>query len=185
MYHSINFLIGDKTYNTWETWRLIPSPRPSVALPKVRTKFLDIPGMNGKMDISDILTGKPLYDDRTGSWDFYVSRRPFEDGTRHDWTVTWQKLADALHGKKGEVWLEDDPFRAYSGRFAIGEKFDSQKNYSKITIQYTLAPFSGPASSVPHTDPATGEWLWGPFNFFEDEIDPSTNPHTLVNKEHM
>lgn len=181
MYHSINFKIDGKTYNTWDSWRLIPYPRPSVAMPKVRTKYIDIPGMNGQMDISEILTGSPLYENRTGSWEFYISRRPFENGAVHKWTSTWHLIAHALHGKKGTVWLEDDDKFVYSGRFSIGTDFNTQKDYSKIKIEYTLNP--GSSSRVAKV--GSGGWLWDPFDFTLDEIDISVTPHGLVNKEYL
>ena len=181
MYHSINFEIDGKTYNTWDSWRLIPYPRPSVAMPKVRTKYIDIPGMHGQMDISDILTGKPLYENRSGNWEFYISRRPFDSGVRWSWISTWRTIADAIHGKKGKVWLEDDQEFYYTGRFSLGEKFDSQKDYSKITIEYTLSPW--PVQRTTKED--EGGWLWDPFNFTLDIINDSVDPHKLVTKEHL
>lgn len=182
MYHSINFTIGGETYNTWDSWRLIPYPRPSVSMPKHRSKFIDIPGMNGQMDISDILTGSPLYETRTGSWEFYISRRRFANGTTHHWTTTWRKVADAIHGKRGSVWLEDDPNYAYNGRFSLGNKFDVQKDYSKITIEYTLDPW--PVERRTLSD-EIGGWLWDPFNFEMNTIDDSVTPHQLVEKEYL
>ena len=181
MYHSINFKIDGKTYNTWDSWRLIPYPRPSVAMPKVRTKYLDIPGMNGQMDISEILTGKPLYENRTGSWEFYISRRPFENGTVHTWIDTWHKIAEALHGKTGTTWLEDDKYTVYTGRFSLGTEFNTQKDYSKIKIEYTLNPFT----TSGRTKVDSGGWLWDPFEFAVDQIDMNATPRTLVEKERL
>lgn len=179
MYHSINFTIDGVTYNTWDSWRLIPYPRPSVAMPKVRTKYLDIPGMNGQMDISEILTGKPLYENRTGSWEFYISRRPFENGISHRWTTTWREIADAIHGKRGTMWLEDDPYYAFTGRFALNERFSAQKDYSKITIEYTVSP--RPVERVAKI--GSEGWKWDPFDFIRDQIDTSVTPPGLVAKE--
>ena len=182
VYHSISFEINGKTYNTWDSWRLIPYPRPSVALPKVRTKYIDIPGMNGQMDISEILTGNPLYENRTGSWDFYISRKPLSDGTYQHWTSLWHLIAEALHGKSGTAWLEDDYSRAYTGRFSIGNKFDVQKDYSKITIEYTLSPYT--TERLARNDETNG-WLWDPFNFEIDEIDDSVVPNVVIERVYM
>lgn len=182
MYHSVNFVINNVTYNTWDNWRLIPASRPSVAMPKVRTKYVEIPGMNGQMDISEILSGQPLYENRSGSWEFYLSRRPFSNGTRHQWFSDWRIVSDALHGKKGKFWLEDDPYYIYEGRFALNEKFNTQKDYSKITIEYTVAPW--PADRITKAD-NTGGWLWDPFDFVLDEIDMNTDPHKLVERTHL
>ena len=68
MYHSITF--GDK--NTWDDWHLIPSSRPLFNPPTPKTKYQDIPGANGKLDLSEALTGYPVYDNRIGSFEFYV-----------------------------------------------------------------------------------------------------------------
>ena len=192
MYHSINFEIDGKTYNTWDSWRLIPYPRPSVAMPKVRTKYIVIPGRNGQLDISDIMTGRPAYENRTGSWEFYVSRRPFESKESDNWLAPYQKgdhwtttlhrIGEALHGKRGKVWLEDDWVYAYEGRFALAEKFDVQKDYSKVTIEYNLSP--RPVERVTRND-ATEGWLWDPFNFELDYINRSVTPEVLTRKEFM
>lgn len=181
MYHSINFKIDGKTYNTWDSWRLIPYPRPSVAMPKVRTKYVEIPGMHGQLDITEILCGKPLYENRTGSWEFYISRRPNDDGSVTKWTSLWRDIADTLHGKTGKVWLEDDKYFTYEGRFSVGDKFNVQKDYSKITIEYTLSPFA--SDRVDKV--GSGGWKWDPFNFDLDQIDDSVTPHVLVEKEHL
>ena len=61
MYHSITF--GDK--NTWDDWHLIPSKRPSFNPPNVKSQYVDIPGGNGVLDLTESLTGYPLYNTRT------------------------------------------------------------------------------------------------------------------------
>ena len=71
MYHSITFRDNNgNEVNTWDDWHLIPSTRPLVNLPSVRTKNVEIPGANGSVDLTEILSGEPLYGDRTGSFDF-------------------------------------------------------------------------------------------------------------------
>ena len=180
MYHSINFKIDGKTYNTWDSWRLIPYPRPSVAMPKVRTKYIVVPGMNGQLDISDINTGKPTYENRTGSWEFYISRRPLENGSVESWASLWHRIAEALHGKTGTGWLEDDWVYSYSGRFSLGDKFNAQKDYSRITIEYNLSPKL--VGRVTRNN-ATHGWLWDPFNFDSDQINDSVTPPVVIGKE--
>lgn len=146
MYHSITF--GDGTLypkghekegqfagvNTWEDWHLIPPERPSIASPGVSTNFVDIPGRDGTIDMTNFLTGRPLYGDRSGSWDFYV------DNDHEYWETIRMKIMTFLHGKRMKIVLEDDPEWYWEGRFAM-DNWRSEPSNSKITINYVLAPY--------------------------------------------
>ena len=79
MYHSITF--GDR--NTWDDWHLIPSTRPLFNPPDAKTHYVDIPGANGQLDLIESLTGYPLYENRTGSIEFYVANG------YEDWAVLY------------------------------------------------------------------------------------------------
>ena len=68
MYHSIT--IGGK--NTWDDWRLVPASRPVFNPPAQKVKTLEIPGGDGVIDLSQSLTGYPVYQNRTGSIEFIV-----------------------------------------------------------------------------------------------------------------
>lgn len=67
-YHSIN--IGSA--NTWDSWFLVPTSRPLVNPPSVKTHFVTVPGASGVLDLSEYVSGEPVYGNRTGSWEFYV-----------------------------------------------------------------------------------------------------------------
>lgn len=153
MYHSIT--IGDK--NTWDDWHLIPSSRPLVSPPNVRTNLVDVPGTDGSLDITDALIGRATYTDRTGSWDFFV------DNGYGKWSDRYSEIMAYLHGKKLTAVLEDDPLFYYEGRFFVNE-WRSDPYYSRITINYEVGPYK--LYSVTDGD----MWLWDPFNFNTDYI---------------
>lgn len=129
--HSVIF--GDK--HSWEDWFLIPASRPTIAPPPFKDNHLDLPGMNGKLDISEILIGKPLYDNRTGSFDFFVDQRP--DWT---WEIAKETILNYIHGKRMKVILTDELEYYYTGRLTINA-LRSDKAYSSITINYNFEPF--------------------------------------------
>lgn len=131
MYHSIT--IGDK--NTWTDWHLIPATRPFVSLPSVNEKSVEIPGMNGSIDLTTYLTGSPTYSNRKGSWEFYVMHELWGD----DWFAAQAQIANYLHGKKHSVILEDHPTYSYYGRLKMS--YRPGKEYSTITIEYDLEPY--------------------------------------------
>ncbi len=148
MYHSVTF--GDK--NTWDDWRLVPASRPLFNPPAQKTKVIDIPGGDGVIDLSQALTGYPIYQNRTGSMEFIVM-----NGFRA-WQVAYSEIMDYLHGQSMRAVLEDDPEYFYEGRFTVNE-WKSEKDWSRITIDYDVNPYKWALQS------STDEWLWDTFNF--------------------
>lgn len=148
MFHSIT--IGDK--NTWDDWHLIPTSRPLFNPPTVKTNMVDIPGGDGVLDLTTALAGRPTYNNRVGSWEFIV-----QNGFR-DWTALYSEIMVYLHGQQFRAILEDDPAYYYEGRFSVNT-WKSDKDWSKITIDYNVAPYKMEVSG-------TGtDWLWDTFNF--------------------
>lgn len=167
--HSITF--GDGTFssttgkmvgkNTWDDWFLIPNSRPDVSEPGVVTRFVNIPGRSGDIDMSEYLTGKPVYGNRSGSWEFIF------DHDRAYWINVRDSLMAYLHGKRMKAVMEDDPGWCFEGRFQV--KWDSSPgNYSKVTIEYVMAPYKTWLYG-------SGNWLWDPFNFETDRTDQNND----------
>ena len=149
MYHSITF--GDK--NTFDDWHLIPTSRPVIAPPPFRSHTEDIPGGFGSLDLSEALTGYPLYDNRTGTLEFAVVNDAWSD-----WSLAYQTILNYLHGRRMKMILEDDPSYYYIGRFTV-DNWDSGENHSTITINYDLYPYKKQLVST------SEQWLWNPFDF--------------------
>ena len=127
MYHSITF--GDK--NTWNDWHLVATSRPVFNPPSLKRKTLDIPGGDGLIDVSEALTGYPVYNNREGSFEFAVMNDYWE------WQEAYSSISDYIHGQKMIAFLEDDPSYYYEGRFTVSN-WKSDKNYSLITIDYDV-----------------------------------------------
>ena len=147
-YHSIIF--GGK--NSWDDWHLVPTSRPVFNPPKPKTKTLDIPGGDGLLDVSELLTGYPVYENRTGSFEFMV-HNGYEE-----WQVAYSNIMDYLHGKRLRAVLEDDPDYFYEGRYSVNA-WKSDKAYSLITIDYSVGPYKQFMLT------SSEEWLWDPFDF--------------------
>lgn len=128
--HSIT--IGGK--NTWDDWHLVPSSRPLVSPPGLKTQFVDLPGGDGILDLTEALTGKPVYGNRTGTWEFLVMN------DYQSWELLYSSILHHLHGKAHRVILDDDPNYFYEGRFSM-EEWASNKDWSTVKIQYSLGPY--------------------------------------------
>lgn len=148
MYHSITF--GDK--NTWDDWHLIPSTRPVFNPPMLKSKYIDIPGLNGVLDISELFPGRPVFASRKGSLEFIVPPDHLS------WEMAYSNIQLSLHGKLLRAVLEDDPEYFYEGRFAIKD-WAPGKNFSTITIDYNVFPYKKAVVG------SMEQWLWDPFNF--------------------
>lgn len=145
-YHSIT--IGEK--NTWDNWHLVPSSRPLVAAPSVKTSYVSLPGGDGSLDLTEVLSGRPTYGRRSGSWEFVVMN------DYGDWADRYSEIMAYLQGRIYNAVLDDDPDYYYRGRFSVNE-WRSEPYYSRIVIDYNLDTYKRSVEGY--------EWLWDPFNF--------------------
>lgn len=170
MYHSLifiekkywnNWLLNKKarSVNTWDAWKIVPSSRPVFNPPKQKTQYLDIPGADGALDVSEALTHYPIFENREGSIEFLVTN----DYQKYRWHLVYEEISNFLHGQQMRAILEDDPGYFYEGRFQVDE-WSSEKDFSKITIDYTVKPYKYELIS------SIDDWLWDPFNFEKDKI---------------
>ena len=148
MIQSITF--GNK--NTWDDWKILPVERPVFAPPKPKTNYIDIPGGNGALDFSESLSGYPVFENRSGTFQFRV----MNDYT--EWHIRYSEIMEYLHGQSRRAILADDPDWFYKGRFSV-DGWDSGDTWSLITIGYTVDPYKW--SIISSVDP----WIWDTFNF--------------------
>ena len=160
MYHSVLFGKDDVFKNTYDDWKIVPTERPVIVTPSQKTNYLDIPGADGSLDLSDTLTGYPVFNDREGSLSFYV----LNEYDNYDWARLYSDICTYLHGSKMQMILEDDPEWYYYGRFWV-ESWSPDSYHSQVTIKYRVGPYKWSTQSS--TDP---NWLWDSFNFETDMI---------------
>lgn len=131
MYHSVYF----GNMNSFSDWHLVPDSRPVIVQPEPKVTTVDIPGGQGNLDLSEVLTNYPLYSNRTGSLVFNALN------DYGDWKSRYQTISNFLHGKTTTMILEDDPNWYYQGRFKVSWESPNDGTWSKITIEYDLEPF--------------------------------------------
>lgn len=143
MYHSITF--GDK--NTWTDWHLVPSSRPVINPPKPKVQYVDIPGADGSIDLTESLAGRPVFSDREGSLDFIVLNDLNVDNYNYNWIEVYTSIMQYLHGRRMKMILEDEPNYYYEGRFDVNN-WSSDQNNSTISINYHLSPYKYEVTSL-------------------------------------
>ena len=138
--------------NTYDDWFLIPETRPVFNPPELKYVSVDQGGVDGELDLTEVLTGRPTYKNRTGSITFLV------ENDHKRWSTIYQKIANHLHGKRFRAILEDDPAYFYEGRFTVNQ-WKSDKWWSSIVIDYNVKPYK--YEMLMSDEP----WLWDPFSF--------------------
>lgn len=97
-----------------------------------KTNFVDIPGGNGSVDLTEAL-GEVKFNDRECSFTFTVFPWDnFEEKKR--------EISNLLNGKRCKITLDKDPDYYWDGRCFISE-YESDKNIHKIVVGATVAPY--------------------------------------------
>ena len=101
----------------------------SLEMPEVKTKYQELPLENGSIDLSEVVTGRPVYGLRTLKLTF--KRR---GASASEWLSVCSQIASAVHGKRLPITLPDDPDHYYLGRIACAL---GAKEYGAGTFEVT------------------------------------------------
>lgn len=80
--------------------------------PKPKTYVVDIPGGNGKLDLTNTLLGDTAYDNRSQEFEFYIFNV-------EDFEKVKTEVSNFLHGRSFDYEMTMDPGYTYTGRFTI------------------------------------------------------------------
>ena len=127
--HSV--IIGEK--DSWKDWHLIPSSRPTIVMPSQKTNYVDIVGADSQIDLSNVLTGYPTFDDREGELSFIIANG------YSDYYELYSEIANYVNGREHTLLLKDNPEWVYEGVFSMSS--ESGEANSSITIGYKLKPY--------------------------------------------
>lgn len=140
-------------HHSFRDYRLLPTSAPVIAPPKVNTYFVDVPGADGSLDLTEALTGYPTYGDRPGTFNYQIY------APKSEWYNVVNTLIHDLNGKRMDVILDEDQQYYYKGRLTVGTP-----NYGKFKATISVTGVFG--SNRYMSDEYSGnDWLWDPFDF--------------------
>lgn len=142
---------SDPYRHSYDDWFLIPKERYSIEPPEVKSNIIEIPMRDGGLDLSESLTGYPVFNNREGSMEFYIDdtkiykalQREYQDldPLKNNWYDVYRDICQFLNGRLLYMLLEDDPRWVYHGRFTVGKYESGNGHNSEIRISYVLDPY--------------------------------------------
>lgn len=142
-----------KTYHTLDDWGYALGNNNYISDPEQETAYVNVPYRDGLIDVSEALTGRPIFKKRTLS---------FELGGIHprlNWDSVVSSLRNNIHGKICRLTLDNDKSYYWRGRVYV-QDFDRSRELGTFKL------------NVPECEPykyditaSNEEWLWDPFNF--------------------
>lgn len=130
----------------------------TLAPPSPKTYTVDIPGGNGKLDLTESLLGDTAYDNREQKFVFYII-----DADNFERVKT--EVSNFLHGKSFYYVLTMDPSYIYHGRFTVSEYNHStyaNTVLGSIKIEIDADPFKLKEKQVFKVDAVGGKTVYFP-----------------------
>lgn len=116
--------------HSYVDWGLIMAKTPVISPPEPKTKYVDIIGMDGVLDLTETLSGKVRYNTRNIEMEFITM------AGRENWPAIYSGILNALHGKKVSITFDDDILNHYTGRVTVGEpEFEKAWVVLKMTAE--------------------------------------------------
>lgn len=100
-------------FNTYYDFGLILTEK-KITPSEPKTKYVELDGVDGSIDLTEALTGEIPFSDRTISMSFWT-----DNGTRAEREALFHDITTKLHGRKINIIEPDDPEHYYVGRIKV------------------------------------------------------------------
>lgn len=128
----MNDIIFNNDINCFEDWNIVLT-QINIPFPTPKINIIDIPGSDGYIDLSEVLTGDVKYNNR-------VCKLTFEMMDLTDYNDLISKISNYLHGKIVTFIQTKDENYFYKGRARIDE-WECSKNRGIIVISIDCEPY--------------------------------------------
>lgn len=129
-----------------------------VAPPEPKTQYIQIPGRNGDIDLTELLSGYTIYNNRIITLVLGGKKNP------NHWNSFMSGFLNEIHGKKVKIVFDDDKDYYYIGRAVVKPDYARGNEIATFTVEINAEPYKYQILST--TEP----WLWDPFSFVDGVI---------------
>lgn len=132
-----------------------------IGIPEPKTSYIDVPGRNGRIDVTEYVLDAPVFDNRKLEFKFTFNRKV----DKESWEVWKSRILNHIHGKKVQIVLDNTPSWYYLGRVAI-EAEEDEGIIMSVIIKAEADPFQ--YSYI--ASEKGGNWKWDELNFIDGVI---------------
>lgn len=150
---TITVIATGEQYHTLKDWGLAIGNNNYIGTPELEENYIQVPGMDGVLDMTEAVTGRPIFKSREIKVNFGGLRE------RQSWDSVISDMRNKIHGQKIKLTFDNDPDYYWIGRAEIVD-FDRSRDLGTFTL------------SLPNADPykydinsSADDWEWDPFNF--------------------
>lgn len=136
-------------WNTWHDWRCTLTAK-DLTPPEPKTKLVEVEGAHGFLDLTEALTGEPVYDSREVSASFMCS-----EGTHREREALLRRITAAIHGRRLSIIDPDDPEHYLLGRVTIKKAVNSMA-YLSFEVEATCDPWRYAVEETARRVPVSG-----------------------------
>lgn len=120
-------------YSTYDDFQLIMVNK-NISSPEPQLKYVEVPGRNGSVDMSEVATGDVRYKNRKIELTFFTQKKV------NEWDVFLSDLRNKLCGRKMCYLFDDDNMFYWNGR-CEEISFSNKGMLGYITLKITVEPF--------------------------------------------
>lgn len=146
------------SFHTFDDWNLYVTNTDCIGEPKQYTRYIEVPGRNGLLDLSEAIAGRQVYTSRE------IKIKLAGPKEKTSWSAAISAFRNRINGKVCRFTFDDDKAYYWRGRVKIKD-FSSVLDLGTLTLDIPSAdPYKYSLTS------SVEPWLWDPFNFETDYI---------------
>lgn len=145
---------GTHSYDDWG----LKLKNVEIDLPEAKTVYVDVPGMNGSLDLTEAQNGGIVYGMRTLRFTFDA-----RDCNYPRWAGLISRVATAIEGNECQIIIDVDSGYYYTGRCHIDTK-KTNEVLSEVSIECNCYPYKLDVTS------SNEPWKWDTFCFIDGII---------------
>ena len=143
--NGVTIKVGSSTYHSFANFGLAIGNTDYISEPEYEDIYVDIPGRQGFLDLSEVIAGRPVYHSREISIEFGgVKANP------NDWDAAISDLRNKFHGKVVQLIFDNDTGYYWTGRAEIND-FEHERQLGTFKFEIPSAsPFKYSVDIVPN-----------------------------------
>lgn len=122
-----------REFHSYDAWGLVLKEK-EIQSPEPKVYQIEVEGGDGVLDLTEF-PGEVKYKNRSLSFTF---SKP--NAVPEEYLALYSEVQNAIHGKRMQIVLDDDPIHYYFGRVTINQ-WKSNKRLGEIVIEVDAEPY--------------------------------------------